>query len=451
MHRLEEAAGRFEPAGARGSEPSPPRRLVSALARASAALGPLLDRLRNFFVSAALIAILVVVGWTIVTEARREAIVVERIEVPRLLEEQGLRGEVLASRLLDAVAATSAAAFWRGERPSVAAGWKAGDFQVPGLGVSTGAVARLVEDLIGRPDRRVGGEVVRIDGAEVLRLRIAPPGGLEPVRVAIEPAAEEEPALDRAAAKEAALDRALARAAEALLLRLDPVALAAHRLAFRLERLPAEATGEEALAGFEAVAEAVDACLVEPSCRARDGFRARLIRATAAWRAARHLVRTEGERRAALLEDALLELEFAAPPEDPPLEAMLRRADILVDLGRTEEGWRAFAEAAARHPASAAPLRDWAKALARAGRFVDAAAKLAEAARLAPLDAWVFFELGAASRLAGREAEAIEALHRATRLDGRLYCAFEEWGRALESLGRIEAARRRLEQATRLR
>ena len=102
--------------------------------------------------------------------------VVERIEVPRALDEQqGLKAEVLASRLVDSIAAASAAAVWRGERPAVAMGWKTGDFQVPALGLSMGTLVRMVEDLVGRPDRRVSGELVRTDGIETLRLRINPP------------------------------------------------------------------------------------------------------------------------------------------------------------------------------------------------------------------------------------------------------------------------------------
>ncbi|MCX8102028.1 MAG: tetratricopeptide repeat protein [Geminicoccaceae bacterium] len=407
-------------------------------------LGPSLEALSKGLISAAIVLALVVIGWAIVAETWREAIVVERIEVPRVLDEQqGLKGEVLASRLVDAIAATSAAAYWRGERKAVAAGWKTADFQVPQLGLSMGALVRTIEGLVDRPDTRVSGELVKIDGVETLRLRITPPrGGVEPVTVAVISGTSEE----------AAIDEAVGRASRQLMQWLDPVALAAHQLAVRLERLPREAPSEAAQDGLEAVVAAVNACLIAAECTAEDRQRARLIWATAAWRAARRIGPSDPERRDALLDEALDQLERAVGADGRwPVEAMLRRGDVLVDRGRTEEGMGWFAKAAQADPRSPAPLRAWAKALARSGRSEEAIAKLSQAAAIAPADPWISFELGMARRAAGRDAEAIEAFREATRRDARLHCAFEEWGRTLESTGRIEAGQRRLSQAERLR
>jgi tetratricopeptide (TPR) repeat protein len=444
MKGLEEARGRFAaaPPAESAAAVEPPRRAGTLLSRALGRLGPALDATRNLLVSAAIVAILLVIGWSILAETRREAIVVERIAVPRRLGEAGLDGEVLASRLVDAIAEVSEAAFWRGERPTVAMGWKTADFQVPLLGLSMGALVRLLQDLAGRPDRRVSGEFVQIDGAETLRLRITPPGGaLEPITLAVEPTATDR----------AAVDAALERGAERLLEKLDPIALAAHRLVARLERLPEPADPAAALSGLDAVVAALNACLIEPVCRERDGERAHLLWATAAWRAALRLDERSRDGREALLEEALDRLALARGLDGPSLEAMLRRGDVLAALGRTEEAREAFAEAARRHPGSARPLRDWAKALARAGAPKEAVDKLERAVVLEPENAWIRFELGMAHRAAGREAEAIDAFREATRRDGRLHCAFEEWGRALEAVGRIEAAARRLERAARLR
>lgn len=175
---------------------------LALLARGLAALGPMLERLRNLLISAAVVAILVVALWAIVTETRRQAILVERIEVPKDLEERGLRGEVLANRLLDAIARTTAAAHWRGERPTVAAGWKTAEFQVPALGLSLDGLVRLLENLWGRPDRRISGELVRTVGALTLRLRVTPPRDeIPPVAVAVDDPTAGETALERALAR----------------------------------------------------------------------------------------------------------------------------------------------------------------------------------------------------------------------------------------------------------
>lgn len=445
MNGLEEGPARFE-----GRTAHPPAERASSrlspapTAARSGGLGPRLEALSKGLISAAIVLALLVAAWTIVAETWREAIVVERIEVPRVLDEQqGLRGEVLASRLVDAIAATSAAAYWRGERKAVAAGWKTADFQVPQLGLSMGALVRTIEGLVDRPDTRVSGELVKIDGIETLRLRITPPrGGVEPVTVPIASGRSEE----------GAIDEALASASRKLMERLDPVALAAHLLAERLERLPQGAPIEAAQDGLEAVVAAVNACLLDDRCREEDRAHARLIWATAAWRAARRIGAADPERRDVLLDEARDQLERSVGADGRwSVEAMLRQGDVLVDRGRIEEGMGWFARAAQADPRSPAPLRDWAKALARNGRAEEAVTKLVQAAKIAPDDPWIWFELGMARRAVAREEEAIEAFREATRRDARLHCAFEEWGRALESTGRIEAGQRRLQQAERLR
>lgn len=446
MQGLAEARSRFasqpgsEPPAAAAGGPSAALR-AGRLAPLLARLGPFLEGVRTVLVSAAIVAILVVIGWSILAEARRQGIVVERIEVPRAMEELGLRGEVVASRLVDAIAEASAAAVWRGERPAVAMGWKTADFQVPALGLSMGTLVRMVEELAGRPDRRVGGELVRVDGAATLRLRISPPRlGEEPISLSVV-VADDRPTLDDV----------LARAAEELLRRLDPMALAAHLLVDRLERSSALDDPAAVLGALDEVLGAVDACLIEPTCRERDRAQAHALRGAASRRAAVALGPGDPEARRALLEDALQELELARGPDGLLLEAALRRADTLLDLDREAEALAAFAEAAIRHPGSARPLRDAANALARAGRYAEAADRLEAAVRLAPTDAWAHLEHGMALRRSQRPEAAIEAFRRAVRLDGRLHCAFEEWGRTLEEEGRIEAGRRRLDQAARLR
>lgn len=444
MNRLEEAPARFEPPLAgRPAEQATPRRLGRVLARNLARLGPLLEGIRGVTVSLAIVALLFVVGWSIVAETRRVGIVVDRIEVPRSLEERGLRGEVLASRLIDAIAETSAAAYWRGERKAVAAGWKTADVQVPALGVTMGAIVRMVEEFVERPDQRVGGELVQLDHIATLRLRISPPrASAEPIVLPIGPTASDE----------AAIDTVLGEASRRLLERIDPVALAAHRLASRLERLPGEAAPAEALDGLEAVIAAVNVCLVDARCREEDGAHARLIWATAAWRAARRIRGHDPETAALLVEEGLGQLDRAAWPEgEPPAEAMLRRADLLLERGDRAEAFAWFERAARARPRAAGPRRDWAKALARIGEPERAAAALEEAIALEPRDPWLWFELGKARRAAGRDDAAIEAFREATRLDARLHCAFEEWGRALESTGRVLAGQRRLQQAELLR
>lgn len=448
MAGLEEAGARFEAAPrAEASRteagPEPPVGRLARIGRLLARLGPLLDRTRTLLLSSALLLLLLLVGWSIWREAREEAILVERIAVPRSLGERGLEGEVLASRLVDAIAEASAAAYWRGERPTVAAGWRTSDFRIPGLEFSVGTLVRMVEDLLGRPDRRVSGELVVLDGRESLRLRISPPrpGAAPIVRPVLDPASE------------AAVDRALQAAALDLLARLDPVALAARLLVLRFERGepdPRALLGDPERAPLDSVRDAVNACLVDPRCPAGERARAYGIWGEALRRAAARVAAAEPGAREALLEEALEKLEIAGGAGGP-LEVRLRRADVLLALGREAEAFRAFAEAAAAFPDAPGPLRDWARALARSDRPGDAVAPLEAAARLAPRDAWIRFELASARLAAGEARAAIGDFRAALRLDSRLHCALAGSARALAALGEEAESRRRRAEEERLR
>lgn len=175
-----------------------------------------------------------------------------------------------------------------------------------------------------------------------LRLRITPPrGAAEPLALAIAPSASGE----------GAIDRALAEASRRLLLDLDPVALAAHLLLETLERLPAESGEGEALDGLQAVVTAVNACRVAPRCGAEDRARARLIWATAARRAARRMGARDSDTGALLIEEALAQLDRAGWPEGrEPIEAVLRRADLLWERGEREDAFARFERAATGLP-----------------------------------------------------------------------------------------------------
>lgn len=420
--------------------PRQPFTFLGLLAR----IGPFLDTARTVLVSGALVLLLLLVGWTIAAEARREAIVVERIAVPRSIGEHGLEGEVLASRLVDAIARASEAAFWRGERRAVAPGWKTEDFQVPLLGLSMAALVRIVEDLVGRPDRRVSGELVVLDGRPTLRLRIGPPqpGAGPIVRPILDPASE------------AAVDRALDAVALDLLERIDPLALAAHLLVLRFERGesdPRRAPGEPERAPLDAVVEAVNRCLLDPRCRSEEAGQAYGLWGEALHRAAIAPGEIDPSERCALLEEALAKLDLAARSGEPALRVALRRARVLLDLDRREEALDDFARIAARHPDSASALREWARALARLGRPQEAAAKLEAALGLAPEDPWIRFELGSALEAAGRAEAARAAFRQAVERDGALHCALEGWARTLAGTEREAERRHLLERARRLR
>lgn len=433
---LEEAGAGFRPAvvgsSAAGPPPGPARRLAAALAR----LPGWLEALRGLLLSAAVILALGLVVAAVLREVEHQGIVVERLEVPRRLEERGLKGEVLASQLVDAIVRATRAAHFRAERPSLAMGWRTGDFQVPSLGLSMTTIVRMVEELVGRVDTRIAGEIVEVEGGYRLRLRLVPPrptGG--PVEVPL-PAAEPPERLALA------LDDAVRR----ILPAVDPLPLAIDLLVEGLERPGPGLAAERAWRALQQVAEAVTDCLAV--CAPADRVAAYGTWGEALRRAAARLDDADAARM--LREEALDKFASARSLGRPSVEVLLREADTLLELD-SARGFARYAELAAERPRDPQVRRDWARRLAAAGRAGEAAERLAEARAQASSDAWLAFEHGMALERAGRGAEAVEAFRAAVQLDGRLHCALEEWGRALEGLGRIEAGRRRLERAARLR
>lgn len=393
---LEEPRGVFLPAAGEASGTAPPaaaswpRQIAAALAR----LGGLIEGTRAFLVTAALLLLFGVIGAAVLVEVRRPSIVVDRIEVPRALEERGLKAEVLASQLIDTIAALSRSAYWRAARPSVAMGWKAADFQVPALGISMAAVVRMVKGVLGLPDVRITGELVRVDDHDLLRLRIVPPRGAgAPVRVEIGPAREAQ-----------TLDQALEVAGRGVLRQLDPLAFASFLLVERIER-PGERLDPEA--GWRALAEVADAvtdCL--GACDAADRGPAYGVWGEALRRVAARMPDPEAARM--LREEAIEKFALARTLGEPSSEVLVREADTLVELGGPR-GFERYAELAARRPDDPQIRRDWARRLAAAGRAGEAADQLELARRPRPLDPWLAFEHGKALQLAGRAEPAIAA------------------------------------------
>lgn len=433
---LEEAGAAFRPAAVAASAAEPPpgpaRRLGAVLAR----LPGWLDALRGFLLSAAVFLVVALVAAAILREVGHQGIVVERLEVPRGLEERGLKGEVLASQLVDAIVRATRAAHFRAERPSLAMGWRTGDFQVPTLGLSMTTIVRMVEELVGRVDTRIAGEIVGVEGGYRLRLRLVPPRPSQgPIEVPLPAAAPPEQLA-------AALDEAVRR----ILPAVDPLPLAIDLLVEGLERPAAGLAPERTWGALQEVADAVAHCLAV--CEPADRIAAYGTWGEALRRAAARL--DDADTARTLREEAVDKFALARELGRPSVEVLLREADTLFELDPAR-GFARYAELAAERPRDPQVRRDWARRLAQAGRPGEAAERLAEARMHARGDAWVAFEHGMALERAGRGEAAIEAFRAAAQLDGRLHCAFEEWGRTLEGLGRIEAGRRRLERAARLR
>lgn len=109
----------------------------------------------------------------IALELSRETLRIDAIDVPESLARAGYTQQVVARRLVDQILRIRTEALMGRENRALATTWSQPDIVVPGTGLSARAVADYVRGLLGRPDQRVGGEVVEHPGGYVLRLRMA--------------------------------------------------------------------------------------------------------------------------------------------------------------------------------------------------------------------------------------------------------------------------------------
>ena len=96
----------------------------------------------------------------VIAEIRSDSTIIDPIEVPKDLAEQGYTPQVIAQRLHSEIAALATST-----RTALEEGFEVGgsqiDFAVPSAGVSFRNIVRYVRQQIGRPEPRLRGEIVR--------------------------------------------------------------------------------------------------------------------------------------------------------------------------------------------------------------------------------------------------------------------------------------------------
>jgi tetratricopeptide (TPR) repeat protein len=382
--------------GTSGNSPSPVTREILRQA------ADILDRTKTIVLWTLTLGMLAAFTYTVVREVQEVRTVVDPIEVPVVLRQQGYTPEVLSTVLIDRVAQMTRAAVHRSERGTVAAGRGTADVVVPTLNISLNSTAGLFESLLGRPDIRVSGEVVQAQsaGANIyqLNLRVSgKDGGWQQVHTARGFAAsrwaEGEP-----------IEQLVEPMAQALLLAIDPLSAAAFLYVSLAEpAIKAEDLGS--LFEHGPIIDAISRCIEE--CSAEDRSAAYVLWA--------NLSAQAGDLRDddALRKDALEQFTQAARNGALKGEDYTKWGDILIALGQENAGFARY---------------DW-------------------AARRYPNDFIVPYNRGLALAELGRHEEAIAQFRRSTHLDGTREWTFSEWGDSLLELRRWSEAERQYRQA----
>lgn len=168
----------------------------------------LLTNLKSLMTNAVIVATLVLTLWAGWREYQRDSLVIEPIDVPKLLTESGVSGQSVSQSLIARIVQMQAQAeIPAGRRRALQPTWTQVDIQVPGSTISIASVVRFVKRQLGTENLRIGGEVREEGNKYRLILR----GG----------DSKSEVLVDRSSGKDS-LDDLIRRSAELALEKISP-------------------------------------------------------------------------------------------------------------------------------------------------------------------------------------------------------------------------------------
>lgn len=399
-------------------------------------ISEIVDRIKTIVLWTVTLGALAAFISLLVREVREIRTIADPIAVPDSLRLRGYTPEVLSTVLIDRIAAMTAAPVARAERGTVAAGWGTADVVVPTLNISLNSTAGLFENLLGRPDIRVSGEIVS-DSASgptgyELSLRVSDvDGGWQTISA---PAATgwsvDQP-----------IDALVQPVAEALLLAIDPLSAASFAYVSSAERADdADALGDLDQRGQ--IVDAISRCL--ETCSSEDQVAAYVLWANLQARAA------ELRGDDALRREAVEKLEQARRIGPLKGDDHTKWGDLLIALCEEGAGFAQYELAELNHPDDFIVPYNRGRALAGLGRHTEAVAQFEISAEIDPSREWTFVAWGDALAALERWPEAERRYRQAIQLDGRIGPAFRGLGQAVAAQGGREAEAKRMTQRAQL-
>ncbi|HEY8243309.1 MAG TPA: tetratricopeptide repeat protein [Casimicrobiaceae bacterium] len=127
------------------------------ITRVAESAGAVFSTVLSVVLVVALLALVV----ALVREFRRDAFVLDGFSAPKDLVDNGYTSAVIGQRLLDEIHRIEHAVSASRDRPVVDAGTAQADIQVTSAGVSVRSIARYARQMLGLPENRLRGEIVR--------------------------------------------------------------------------------------------------------------------------------------------------------------------------------------------------------------------------------------------------------------------------------------------------
>jgi tetratricopeptide (TPR) repeat protein len=151
---------------------------------------------------------------------------------------------------------------------------------------------------------------------------------------------------------------------------------------------------------------------------------------------------TAPERAAggATLEDLVIHYRNAFDADATDWRALVRWAEVLVELERDDEAIQKYRQAENIHPLDSEALTSWGNALKRKNRLEEAIEKYRSAAAADSGNSWIFYYWANSLAEQGDFEAAILKYREAVERDPENSWALQKWGAALNAMGREDEA-----------
>ena len=375
------------------------------------------------------IALVVVIAWLALPIVWNNQPVIDVVNVPKALQDEGYSPEVTERRIKDEINQIEDAAetIARKRGVSLPADSDMPDLELPEANVSLQTVVRFVQHVLHIGPRHIVVDItmVSLDADGYPNARKVPPSiegsknsSQDELEVAVYCAEDESdpPMPDRVQSKD--LEKALPAIAQDVLSEADPYILAVY--------VDDHGNHDQAVTLYERAIE-----LDPKDAYSYNGW---------GW-----ALSEQGKYA-----DAIAKYRKAIELDPKYVLPYNNWGNALAEQGKHDEAIAKYRKAIELDPENAYPYAGWGDALRGQGKYTDAIAKYQKAIELDPENAYPYAGWGDVLRGQGRYADAIAEYQKANELDPKDAGTYNGWGDALDDMGMHDEAIAKFEKAIEL-
>ncbi len=359
----------------------------------------------------------------VLPELLRPVVLVDPLSVPKLLEEQGLTGQVVAAEVADRIASMEEAVETLAPKDQLrlSSDSSVPDVEVPETKLSVRSVVQLLQVFLHRQPPHIHADIVCLmpgcAGAGPAASGDAPSERLEVIYRFSDGKAlfvhKRFRAID--------VDDAVAKLSKLVLSQVNPYVMG--RYADEIDHDPAAAV------------QILESCARNKDCTLR-GW---------AFNKWGNVLSDQGK-----MDEAIAKYQKAIELDPKGVFPYDNWGRALLLQGKLDEAIAKYQKAIELDPKFAHPYNNWGYVLQLQGKLDEAIAKYQKAIELDPKDAFCYNNWGHVLRLQGKLDEAIAKYQKAIELDPKFAPPYNNWGNVLQDQGKLDEAIAKYQKATEL-